>query len=47
MGKTQSLEYTLGVLRELHSELMKEVNRLGSTLGDTLKLRVMHELLGV
>jgi ophiobolin F synthase len=47
MGKTQSLEYTLGVLRELHSELMKEVDRLESTLGDNLKLRVMLELLGV
>jgi ophiobolin F synthase len=47
MNKTESLEYTLGVLRDLHGELMKEVDKLESMLGDNFKLRVMLELLGV
>lgn len=47
MGKTQSLEHTLDVMRELHGELIKEVDRLEDALGDNLKLRVMLELLAV
>ena len=46
MQKTKSLEYTLGVLRELHAELEKEVGRLEVKFGDeNFSLRLLLEML--
>ena len=48
MKKTQSLEYTLGVLRELHGELEKEVGNLEVKFGEAnFSLRLMLEMLKV
>lgn len=48
MKKTESLEHTLGVLRELHGELEKEVGKLEVKFGgENFTLRVMLELLKV
>ncbi|KAF4631128.1 hypothetical protein G7Y89_g7014 [Cudoniella acicularis] len=48
MKKTKSLEYTLGVLRELHSELEKEVGVLeGKFSGENFQLRLLLEMLKV
>lgn len=48
MRKTKSLEYTLGVLRELHAELEKEVRRLeGRFQEENFSLRLMLDLLKV
>jgi ophiobolin F synthase len=48
MKKTESLEYTLGVLRELHGELGKEVGKLEAKFsGENFTLRMMLELLKV
>ncbi|RHZ64856.1 hypothetical protein CDV55_102057 [Aspergillus turcosus] len=48
MKKTKSLEYTLGVLRELHGELQKEVGSLEAKFGEeNFSLRVMLEMLKV
>lgn len=48
MKKTKSLEYTLGVLRELHSDLESEVGRLESKFGEeNFSLRLMLEMLKV
>jgi ophiobolin F synthase len=48
MKKTKSLDYTLGVLRELHGELEKEVGSLEKRFGDeNFALRMMLEMLRV
>ncbi|KAL4893922.1 Ophiobolin F synthase [Aspergillus ambiguus] len=48
MKKTKSLEYTLGILRELHGELQKEVGKLEERFGEeNFTLRVMLEMLKV
>jgi ophiobolin F synthase len=48
MKKTESLQYTLSVLRELHGELEKEVEYLEAKFGEeNFTLRVMLELLKV
>ncbi|XP_014551440.1 hypothetical protein COCVIDRAFT_112915 [Bipolaris victoriae FI3] len=48
MKKTQSLEYTLEVLRELHTKLDNEVGRLEKKFGDdNFALRLMMEMLRV
>ncbi|PGH21525.1 hypothetical protein AJ80_03193 [Polytolypa hystricis UAMH7299] len=48
MKKTQSLDYTLGILRGLHGELEKEVGKLEAKFGEeNFTLRVMLELLKV
>ena len=48
MKHTQSLEYTLGVLRELHAKLDKEVGRLEKKFGEeNFSLRLMMEMLKV
>ncbi|GFF32211.1 fusicoccadiene synthase [Aspergillus udagawae] len=48
MKKTESLQYTLSVLWELHGELEKEVEYLEAKFGEeTFTLRVMLELLKV
>ncbi|KAL8663898.1 MAG: hypothetical protein Q9202_003447 [Teloschistes flavicans] len=48
MRRTKSLEYTLGVLRELHAELEKEVRRLeGRFQEENFSLRLMLDLLKV
>jgi ophiobolin F synthase len=48
MKKTDSLQYTLDVLRELHGELEKEVENLEAKFGEeNFTLRVMPELLKV
>ncbi|GAW23081.1 hypothetical protein ANO14919_126310 [Xylariales sp. No.14919] len=46
MKKAKSLEYTLGVIRELHSELEKEVGKLEKTFGgENFQLRLLMEML--
>ena len=46
MKKTKSLDYTLGVLREVHSELEKEVGRLEAKFGEeNFSLRLLLEML--
>ena len=46
MKKTKSLDYTLGVLRELHGELEKEVGRLEAKFGEeNFSLRLLLEML--
>lgn len=46
MKKIKSLEYTLGVLRELHGELDKEVGRLEAMFGgENFSLRLLLEML--
>ncbi|KAI0448819.1 geranylgeranyl pyrophosphate synthase [Xylaria acuta] len=46
MKKTKSLEYTLGVIRELHSELDKEVGKLEKAFGsENFQLRLLMEML--
>ena len=48
MKKTKSLEYTLGVLRELHGELEREVGSLEAKFGEeNFSLRLMLEMLRV
>lgn len=48
MKQTQSLEYTLGVLRELHAKLDQEVVRLEKKFGEeNFSLRLMMEMLKV
>lgn len=48
MKKTESLEFTLDILRELHGELQKEVGRLEEKFGEeNFSLRVMLEMLKV
>ncbi|EMD69041.1 hypothetical protein COCSADRAFT_130354 [Bipolaris sorokiniana ND90Pr] len=48
MKKTQSLEYTLEVLRELHNKLDNEVSRLEKKFGDdNFAMRLMMEMLKV
>lgn len=48
MKRTKSLDYTLGVLRELHGELDKEVGRLEAKFGgENFALRLMLEMLKV
>lgn len=48
MKKTERLETTLSVLRELHGELEKETRRLEARFGgENFTLRVMLELLKV
>lgn len=48
MKKTESLQYTLSVLRGLHGELKKEVENLEAKFGEeNFTLRVMLELLKV
>ena len=48
MKKTKSLDYTLGVLRELHGELEKEVESLEAKFGEeNFSLRMLLELLKV
>jgi len=48
INKTKSLDYTLGVLRELHSELEKEVGSLEAKFGEeNFSLRLMLEMLRV
>lgn len=48
LKKTNSLEYTLGVLRELYGELKKEVGILEEIFGEeNFSLRVMLEMLKV
>lgn len=46
MKKTKSLDYTLGVLRELYGELDKEVGRLEAKFGEeNFSLRLLLEML--
>ncbi|KAI0526192.1 geranylgeranyl pyrophosphate synthase [Xylaria bambusicola] len=46
MKKTKSLEYTLGVIRKLHSELDKEVVNLEKAFGgENFQLRLLMEML--
>lgn len=48
MKKTKSLDYTLGVLRELHGELEREVGSLEAKFGEeNFSLRLMLEMLRV
>jgi ophiobolin F synthase len=48
MKKAKSLEYTLGVLRELHGELEREVGSLEAKFGEeNFSLRLMLEMLKV
>lgn len=48
MTKTESLNYTLGVLRELHGKLDKEVGSLEAKFGEeNFSLRLMLEMLKV
>lgn len=48
MKKTKSLEYTLGILRELHIELEREVGGLERKFGEeNFSLRIMLEMLKV
>lgn len=48
MKKTKSLEYTLGVLRELHGELEREVGCLERRFGEeNFSMRLMLEMLRV
>ena len=48
MRKTNSLDYTLGVLRQLHSELEREVGSLEAKFGEeNFSLRLMLEMLKV
>ena len=48
MKKTKSLEYTLGVVRELHSELEREVGSLEAKFGEeNFSLRLLLEMLKV
>ena len=46
MKKTKSLDYTLGVLRELHNELSKEVGNLEARFGEeNFSFQMMLEML--
>jgi ophiobolin F synthase len=48
MKKTKSLDYTLGVVRELHSELDKEVQNLEKVFdGENFQLRLLMEMLKI
>ena len=48
MKKTKSLDYTVGVLRELHREMDKEVRSLEARFGqENFSLRLMLEMLKV
>ena len=48
MKKTKSLDYTLGVLRELHGELSKEVGKLEAKFGEeNFSFQMMLEMLKV
>lgn len=48
MKKTKSLEYTLGVLRELHGELGKEIGKLEAKFGEeNFSFQMMLEMLKV